>query len=89
MQNKEATRCYKSIARDVEQLKKEVNSTRGNEIFLQVRTSPLKRQFEWEDTRQKKRRSKPKVGVGIVASFGISTKFIITIGHCLGVNMSC
>jgi hypothetical protein len=28
MQNKEATRCYKSIAREVEQLKKKMNSTR-------------------------------------------------------------
>jgi hypothetical protein len=28
MQNKEATRCYKNIAREVEQLKKEVESTR-------------------------------------------------------------
>jgi hypothetical protein len=28
MQNKEARRCYKSIAREVEQLKKEVNSIR-------------------------------------------------------------
>ncbi len=54
-----------------------------------MRTSPLRRQFEWEDTRQKKRPSKPKVGVGIVAPFGINTKSIIAIGHCLGVDTSC
>jgi hypothetical protein len=54
-----------------------------------VRTSPLWWHFEWEDSRQKKRQSKPKVGVGIVAPFGISTKSILAIGHCLGVDMSC
>jgi hypothetical protein len=69
-----------------------VNSTRemkGKWNFLHMRTSPLWRHFEWEDTRQKKRQSKPKVGVGIVAPFGINTKSITTIEHCLGVDMSC
>jgi hypothetical protein len=57
--------------------------------FLQVRNSPQWRQCEWEDIRQEKRQSKPKVGVGIVAPFGIRKKSIIAIGHCLGVDMSC
>jgi hypothetical protein len=90
MQNNEATRrCHKSIAREVEQLKKDVNSTREMKYFCKWGHHHYGGTLSGKTQDKRKDNLSQKLGVGIVAPFGISTKSILAIGHCLGVDMSC
>ncbi len=84
MQNKEARRYYKSIAREVEQLKKEVNSTREIKgkwnIFASEHLTTMELWVGRHKTKEKTIQAKSWCGHCI--------KSIIVIGHCLGVDMS-